>query len=47
MQVDNETNLPRYEWCVFYIDTMSNSQNYQPNIPTAQIKDLADLSREA
>ena len=46
MQINNQTNLPRYEWQVYYIDAMCHSNKYQPQIPTAQKKELRDLSAD-
>jgi hypothetical protein len=36
--------LPRYEWAVDYIDAMCFSNTYQPQIPTAKMLKLRDLS---
>ena len=47
MQINNQANLPRYEWSVYYIDAMCYSNTYQPQIPSAQKLKLNQLSPEA
>ena len=47
MQINNQTMKPRYEWPVDYIDAMCFSNTYTPQIPTAEKKELKDISNEA
>ena len=46
MQINNQNMLPRYEWPVDYIDAMCFSSTYQPEIPTAKMMEMKQLSEE-